>query len=307
MLDKLFKKKPKNYSIKVTGLNVSYGKKKVLNNIHFTINKKDVFGIIGLSGSGKSTLLKSLMGFINYKGLIDKTQDSIGYCPQEEAFFNELSLKENILLYGNMNSTSPNIALSRAQKLMNELMIKESLDKLAGELSGGQQKRLNIILSILHDPNTIILDEPFAGLDYMNRLLLWNFIKHLKRKGKTIVLTTHLLNEAQKNCNNLLIISKGKKFALGSISDLKRSLKFKQYMSIKFNYLSKENKDKIKTYCRRRNYWVLSTNERTISFGIPDVNARRKLLSMIKRLDVKYSVTEFRPPTLNELFMVSVK
>jgi len=303
----LLKKEKKNYSIKVRGVSVYYGKKRVLNNIHLRINRRDVFGIIGLSGSGKSTILKALMGFVNYQGIIDKAKDSIGYCPQDEAFFNDLSIQENIILFGNMNSTSPSLALSRAKKLMNELQVNEGLDKQAGELSGGQQKRLNIILSILHDPDIVILDEPFAGLDYMNRLLLWQFIKQLRRKGKTVILTTHLLNEAQKHCNNLLIISQGKKFVMGSISDLKRSLKFKQFINLKFNYLNQDTKEHIKDYCRKRDIRILWITDKTMSFGLPDGDDRDNLLSMIKRQDAKYKVIEYRPPTLNELFMVSVK
>jgi len=307
MFKGLFKKEPKNYCIKVNGLSVSYGAKKVLKDINLTIRRKDVFGIIGLSGSGKSTLLKSLMGFVNYHGFIDQSTGKVGYCPQDEAFFNELTIRENVLLFGNMNSTPKNLSLSRAKKLMNELKINEAVDKFAGELSGGQAKRLNIILSILHDPEIIVLDEPFAGLDYLNRVLLWDFINHLKRKGKTVILTTHLLNEAQKHCNNLLIISEGKKFAMGSISDLKRSLKFRQYISVKFKYLNKENQKKIKRYCIKRRFWVLELDDNGASFGLPDSDERNNLISMIKRLGISYGITEYRPPTLNELFMVSAQ
>ncbi|MFA5406622.1 MAG: ABC transporter ATP-binding protein [Candidatus Nanoarchaeia archaeon] len=305
-LKSLFHKPVINYSVSIKGLSVRYGTKTVLDNLSFTIGKRDIFGIIGLSGSGKSTLLKALLGFTHYNGLI-KRGKSLGYCPQDEAFFNELSLKENALLFGRMNSLDSGIALSRASKLLKELEVNESLDKMAGQLSGGQQKRLNIILSILHDPDLIVLDEPFAGLDYLNRSLLWDFIKRLRRKGKTIILSTHLLEEAQKHCNNLLIISHGKRFASGSINDLKRSLKFRQYISLRTKYLNKDNELKIKSYCAKKGLKVIELSDKTMSFGLPDTESRKNLLSIIKHLGIKFVITEYRPPALNELFMVSVK
>jgi ABC-type multidrug transport system ATPase subunit len=169
------------------------------------------------------------------------------------------------------------------------------------------EKRLNIILSILHDPRIVILDEPFAGLDYINRLLLWDFIKHLKSKGKTIVLTTHLLNEAQDHCNNLLIISEGRKFAMGSINDIKRMLSFQEYISFKFNYLNRDDQRRIRNYCKRRGYWILNLNTKMAGFGLPSSSKRKNIIGMIKRLDTPYDIAEYRPPTLNELFMVSIK
>ncbi len=303
----LFHKKVVDYSFKVKGLRVSYHSKEVLKGISFTVRKKDIFGIIGLSGSGKTTLLKALMGFIRHKGDILKGYDRIGYCPQGNAFFKELTIKENIMLFGNLNSVSAGKSMSRAVKLMKELLIREPLEKLAGKLSGGQQKRLNIILSILHDPDTIILDEPFAGLDYVNRLLLWRFIRQLRGKGKTVVLTTHLLGEAQHYCNNILVVSDGKRFASGSISDIKRSLKFRRFLRLKFNYLSNAAEEKIINYCRERGIKILELSENAGAFGLKQAADRQNLLSMIKRHGVKVRIDEYRVPSLNELFMVSVK
>jgi len=305
-LKSLFRKEPVNYSVSVKGLSVRYGTKTVLDNIGFTAGKRDVFGIIGLSGSGKTTLLKAIMGFTHYNGSI-KRGKSIGYCPQDEAFFNELSLKENVMLFGRLNSVDSKTAINRATKLLKDMEVNEPLDKMAGQLSGGQRKRLNIVLSLLHDPELIILDEPFAGLDYLNRSLLWGFIRHLKSKGHSIILSTHLLEEAQKHCNNLLIISHGKRFAHGSISDLKRSLKFRHYLNIKIKYLSQDNAKHIKEYCKKKGLKVVTLDDNGAGFGLPTNDERRGLLTMMKRLGVKYMIREYRPPELNELFMVSVK
>ncbi len=299
-----FKRERKSYCLKVNGLTVSYGSRRVISNLHFTVKRRSVFGVIGLSGSGKSSLLKAIMGLVRFSGFIDYS-GSIGYCPQDNAFFSDLTILENVKLFGNLSGTPLSVAVKRAKSLMKELLIDLPFSTVAGELSGGQQKRLNIILSLLNNPNIIILDEPFAGLDYVTRLLLWGFIKRLRRDGKTVILSTHLLNEAQEFCNNLLIISGGKRFALGSISDLKRSLKFEQFVSLRFSYLNSVLSERIRHYCSVRGFKVISLSERFGSFGLPGVDERNNFISMIKRLGVKFKVEEFRVPSLNELLMVS--
>lgn len=304
-LKEFFKEPERDYCFKVKNLSVNYGRHNVLKNLSFTIDKRDVFGIIGLSGSGKSTLLKALLKFTGYQGFVDKSKSVIGYCPQEGAFFEDLTIKENVLLFGNLSNTPVKQSLRMAGRLMKELKLKKPLDKMVEELSGGERKRVNIILSILHDPGVVVLDEPFAGLDYLNRLMLWDFIKHLKSRGKTVILTTHLLNEAQKHCNNLLILSQGRRFAMGSISDIKRSLRFQEFINVGFDYLNKDDQASIRSYCKKRGFWVLGLNNRAGSFGLPSSDKRRNLVGMIKRLGTDFEVVEYRPPTLNELFMVS--
>ncbi len=303
----IFQKEKIDYCLKVSQLNINYGSKKVLQDINFVVENKDIFGILGLSGSGKSTLLKAIMGFTNYSGYIRHSEKRVGYCPQDDAFIPELSIQENIKIFAYLNSTTTKTATERAIKLMKELDLNEPLNKTSDELSGGQKKRLNIILSILHEPKTIIMDEPFAGLDYKNRIILWRFIGELKSKGKTIIITTHLLEEAQDNCNKLLIISHGKKFAQGSISDLKRSLKFRHYIKIRFKYLNKENTEKIIDYCKKKGFKVIQLSDNTAGIGLPIEEEKENLLSVIKRMNIEYKIEELRQPSLNELFMVSIK
>ncbi len=301
-----FKKQTKRYCLKVNDLTVKYGKKLVLKKVDFTVGKGDLFGIIGLSGSGKSTILKSILRLIRYKGRIDFNEKGVGFCPQEDAFFYELSIKENAILFGSLQRIKYTTIITRLKHYMKELELDEPLSKLAGELSGGQRKRLNIILSILKEPGVIILDEPFAGLDYLNRLLLWRFITKLKKRGKTIILTTHLLEEAEDYCNKILIIKEGKRFALGSISDLKRRFKFKLYARIKVSYISAALLEKIKYYSKKRNIRVLSVFNNEISLGFPGEDIYENFLKFIERSGKEYKVIELKPPTLNELFLVSL-
>jgi ABC-2 type transport system ATP-binding protein len=293
--------------VNVKSLSIKYGIKNILRNVNFSVDKRDTFGIIGLSGSGKTTILKALMKLLPHYGLIEfsKTVKNIGYCPQEDAFFDELTIKENAIIMSSLVSVDYLTLMHRLKVYMKELMLNEPLNKLASELSGGQKKRLNIILSLLNDPELVIMDEPFAELDYLNRSLLWQFIVKLKGKGKTVILTTHLLEEAQKYCNKILIITNGKRFALGSIAELKRRFNFNQFMRIRFNYLNKQNLLKLKDYCLKNEALVLEAFNNYVSFSLPNEEFKALLETFFNNNGLKYSIVEFRPPNLNDLFLVS--
>ncbi len=299
-----FKRESKPFALRVKSLIVKRGSRIVINKLSFTVPKRGVFGVIGLSGSGKSTILLSLMGLINYSGLIERDNVVISYCPQGDAFLDDLTISENIRVFSWLQGVNYGVALRRAKDLFKELMINEPLNKLAGDLSGGQRKRLNIVLSLLNNPSIVLLDEPFAGLDYVTRSLLWGFIKRLGR-SKSVLLTTHLLSEAQQYCNHLLVIG-GKRYLSGSISDLRRVLSFNEFIRIKARINSSVIK-KLRSYCELINVKLISVNNSGASFGLPGVIERKKLLTYLRKHGVDYNVIELRPPTLNDLFVVSVK
>jgi len=306
---KLFEDGQRDHLINVKSLAVNYGKHKVLDKVSFNLDNRDIFGIIGLSGSGKTTILKALMKLVRYNGLIEFSDKikRIGYCPQDNAFLEDLTIEDNALIMGSLLRVDNNTINNRLNSYMKDLMLNEPLNKPAAELSGGQKKRFNIILSLLHDPQLIIMDEPFAGLDFLNRSLLWYFILKLRRRGKTVVLTTHLLDEAEKYCNQILIISNGRRFALGSINALKRRFNFNYYMRVRFDYLNKNNLAKLKDFCSKRDSMIIELIANYAGFSIPNELFKKELEDYFQKLKLDYSIIEYRPPTLNDLFMVSSK
>lgn len=312
---KFFRKEEKksNLALKVQNLGFKIGNKWIVKDISFKVKQGDIYGIIGLSGGGKTTLLKLLMNLISkssgkiefFGGKINKKY--IGFCPQEDSFFQELSIKENIILFSSLRGIDYKQAIERGKKLMKKLHLEEDIDNLAKNLSGGQRKRLNIILSIIHNPKIVLLDEPFAGLDYYNRKLLWNFFLNLKKSGITTILTTHLINEAQEYCNRILIIDKGKKFASGSVSELKRKFKFYAYLKVKFQYLSNKKFREIEEYCKKNNIKIVEKFENEVSFSLQEEKDEQRIIDFLKKKELHFKVVEFREPTLNDLFMITIK
>ena len=256
----------KSIPLSAESVRFAYNNKEILQNVTLDIKENAITAIIGKSGSGKTTFLKLVAGIIaqKYGGDIKIfgrskifKKNVMGFVPQEIALIPDLSILDNIKIAGLNLGINEELALQKATELMKLLRLEEDLYKKPTELSGGQKVRLNIILSLLHDPKIVILDEPFVGLDFRNRRLLWHFLTSLKKKGLSIVLTSHLLSETQEHADRLVILEKGKVFFNGDLNSLKNKLKVKFILEIKFSRISKESLIKLEKYCNYKSIKIL--------------------------------------------------
>ncbi|MDA3836247.1 MAG: ABC transporter ATP-binding protein [Nanoarchaeota archaeon] len=313
-LPKFLTKKPKkkHTPLKTQEVKFSYGKQAVLQDISLEIKEASITAIIGKSGCGKSTFLKLISGIISksHKGKIkifgkNKTwnKNKLGFVPQELSMIPDLSIKDNINLAGLNLGISERTAMTKAKELLELLKLNEDLDKKPDELSGGQKVRLNIILSLLHNPQFLILDEPFVGLDFQNRKLLWHFLESMKKKGKAIVLTSHLLSETEEHVDRIIILKNGKVFFTGKPEKLKEKLKIKYIFEVKFAYLSKENLQQIKDNCYIKRIPILDHYDKYIMFALESENTRDQLTRLFKKLNLSYEELSLREPNLDEIFL----
>lgn len=207
----------------VNNLSKKYNEVYAVNDISFKVNKGEIFGLLGPNGAGKTTTVEILEGLISPdsgEAIIDgidaikntkKIRSIIGIQLQQNAFFENLNLYEIIDVYSKLYSSNndPNIILEKV-----DLVSKK--DASYNELSGGQKQRLAIGIALVNDPVVIFLDEPTTGLDPQARRNLWELINNLKSQGKTILLTTHYMEEAEELCDRVAIIENGKIIALNS-------------------------------------------------------------------------------------------
>ncbi|MFW5846531.1 MAG: ABC transporter ATP-binding protein [Nanoarchaeota archaeon] len=293
-------------------ISFSYTNQAILKDITLNLKKSEILAIIGKSGSGKSTFLKLISGIISkkYAGKIKIfgkpkffKKSKIGFVPQELSFIPDLSLYDNIRITGLNLGLSEKTALNRAEKFLTFLKMDESLNKFPRELSGGQKVRFNIVLSLLHEPEIIVLDEPFVGLDFSNRKLLWHFIESLKNKGKSIILTSHLLTETQEHVDRLIILKNGKILFNGNLERLKQKFKLNYIFEIRFSRLSKDNFNKIKKYCTYKEIPILDNYERYLMIGIKTEKQRKMLLNLFSKLNLQFKEISFREPNLDEIFL----
>lgn len=210
-----------------------FGEVVAVDNINLEVRRCEVFGLLGPNGSGKTTTMRLILGLLeptsgevkvlgyNMPLERDKVIDKIGYVPQKFGLYEDLTVVENLEFYGKAFNLRGGKLWNRIKELLNDLDLWEYRHRIAGKLSGGTKQRLAIATSLLHDPELIILDEPTAGIDPPLRRYFWGIFKNLKREGKTLIVTTHYMDEAER-CDRLAVMSRGKVVALGTPRDLKR-------------------------------------------------------------------------------------
>lgn len=205
-----------------------YGSFPIVNDISLSIKSQQIFGILGSNGAGKTTLLRMLCGVIpSTKGQItingvsvEKSKHLFGYVSQHVGLYEDLSVWENLKFYATLYSVDDT---PRLTMLLHRYGLDAYRNRLCGTLSGGYKRRLGIACALSHDPDILFLDEPTAGIDPLTRKLLWDDLYALRQEGKTIVVTTHYMGEAQR-CSTLLFLSHGRSLALGTPESIKASL-----------------------------------------------------------------------------------
>ena len=216
--------------IHVKQVSRSFGTSTVLHNIELSIAKGEIFGLLGPSGSGKTTLIKLIAGIdIPSKGSVTvmNTQmpslemlGNIGYMAQAEALYNELTAKENLQFFGALYGLKGKALQERMMSVMELVGLQDAMNKLVVNYSGGMKRRLSLAVALIHQPPTLILDEPTVGIDPVLRQSIWHELEEISRQGTTIIVTTHVMDEAER-CDRLGMIRAGKLIAAGTPAELK--------------------------------------------------------------------------------------
>jgi ABC-2 type transport system ATP-binding protein len=216
--------------VSIRNVSKVFGKQTVLQDINLDIQKGEIFGFLGPSGAGKTTLVKQLIGLdLPTTGEIDlfgKRMPSldliqkVGYMSQSDALYTELSAKENLEFFATLYGLKGAARKQRIQEVLEIVQLNEHLTKLISQYSGGMRRRLSLAAALLHEPDLIILDEPTVGIDPVLRQSIWDRFYDLKNAGKTLIVTTHVMDEAEK-CDRLGMIRDGKLIAVGTPTDLK--------------------------------------------------------------------------------------
>lgn len=222
--------------IEVEGLVKHYGKVTAVDGVSFGVEHGETFGLLGPNGAGKTTLMEILCGLrkldqgkVTVSGF-DLRKDSrkvrsvIGFCPQETLLYDLLSVRENFSFSASLYSLDRRKFKERVEFSSKVLGVGEFLDRRVGQLSGGMKRRANLAASIIHDPPIVILDEPTVGFDPTIKREFWELIKNLRKSGKTVLLSTHDMYEADEICDRVAIMEKGKIAALDKPHILKKTI-----------------------------------------------------------------------------------
>ena len=206
----------------------NYGRKSVVDGVSFSVAAGDIFGLIGPNGAGKTTTIRMMMdivkpdaGQISILGeqLAESTKDRIGYLPEERGLYKKLTVTETLDYLAELKGKQP--AEGRAQKLLQRLGMLAHKDKKIEELSRGMSQLIQFLSTIIHDPQLIILDEPFSGLDPVNTQILKEIVLELRSQGRAIIFSTHQMNQVEELCDRILMINHGRVVLYGQLADIK--------------------------------------------------------------------------------------
>ena len=230
--------------LSINNLTKFYDRKKVLDSLYLELNQGEIYGLLGANGAGKTTTINIICGLLNYDSgsilingdkISHKTKYLLGIATQENLLYSQLSCIENLAFFGKIYGLKGTKLKSSIYHSLESVKLLDYKDETVTNLSGGMQRRLNIALALIHSPQLLILDEPTTGLDIEIRYDIWQLILRLKQQGITILLTTHLLDEAEKLCDRIGIMKKGTIIQEGSLSELKNIIPAKELIFIKTN------------------------------------------------------------------------
>lgn len=238
-----------NIVVYLNNVDVKYDKLTILNKINFSINKGEIVGLLGPSGAGKTTLVKAIIGMKSVENgeirVFDEVMPkldittNIGYMAQSDALYEDLSGIDNVIFFGSIFGMKGKILKERAKEVLSLVELENDSNKLVKNYSGGMKRRLSLAIALVHTPKLLILDEPTVGIDPVLRQKFWNEFNRIKAKGGTIILTTHVMDEAYK-CDKLALIRDGKIIAEGSVNEIIESSGSKDIEEAFLFYSSKE-------------------------------------------------------------------
>ncbi len=216
--------------LKLENISKRYDDKIAVDNLSLSVPKGSIYGVIGPNGAGKTTTIRMIMDIIapdagkvliNGQNAVADFKNKVGYLPEERGLYKKMTLEEIISLLAEIKGCSRNFINERIPIWLDKMSLGEYRKKKVEELSKGMQQKLQFITTLLHEPDLIILDELFSGLDPLNIELIKNILLEEKRRGTTILFSTHVMEQAEKLCDYICLINKGKKVLDGRLAEIK--------------------------------------------------------------------------------------
>lgn len=215
--------------VSIEDFTMKFGSKTVIDNLSFEINKGETFGLLGSNGSGKTTILRALLGIypatkgkllINGKKFTPELGGKIGYLPEERGLYKKENVLDVMTYFGQLKGIERQAAKEWSLEYLKRVDLADKAKMKIDKLSGGQQQKVQLGVTIMNNPEILILDEPTKGFDPINRRLLMDIIDEQKAKGSTVILITHDMTEVERLCDRLLLLKNGNKHAYGTVSEV---------------------------------------------------------------------------------------
>lgn len=292
--------------LKVESVEKNFIGKKAVDKISFSIDKPGVFGLLGTNGAGKTTTIRMLLGIITKdKGEITWNSHNVtrknvnfGYMPEERGLYPKSKIYDQLMYFAELKGMKKSEAQENIKKWVKKLEIEEYINMPAEKLSKGNQQKVQFAMAVMHEPELIVLDEPFSGLDPVNTELLKNIILELVKEGKYIIMSSHQMVSIEEFCTDILILNRGKTILKGNLKQIKESYQDKTVEVIVDRNIDAQIQEVgLKIYNNVDNHYVLE---------IKDQSAPSKLLNKLVEEQVAITKFEIKKPSLNDIFVEKV-
>ena len=292
--------------LKVTNVTKSFLDKKAVDNISFSIDSPGVFGLLGTNGAGKTTTIRMMLGIIKkdsgeitWKGKeVTRKNVNFGYLPEERGIYPKSKIMDQLVYFGKLKGMKKDEAIEKVKYWAKKLEVEQYLEMPAEKLSKGNQQKVQFIIAVMHNPELIILDEPFSGLDPVNAKILKDVILELVKMGKYIVMSSHQMTQIEEFCTDVVILNKGVIVIKGNLKEIKNS-----YPCNKLEISTKEN---IEDYIENVG---LTVNFNKNNEYVIDINGEEKANELLKTLtlnNIKIMKYELKRPSLQDIFIEKV-
>ena len=280
--------------------------KKAVDNISFSLDKPGVFGLLGTNGAGKTTTIRMLLGIIKkdsgeirWNGQkVDRKSVNFGYLPEERGVYPKVKIYDQLMYFAELKGMKKKEADEAIMDWAKKLKVEEYMQMPAEKLSKGNQQKIQFMTAVIHNPELVVLDEPFSGLDPVNTELLKNIIIDLVKNGKYIIMSAHQMATIEEFCSDILILNKGKTVLQGNLKKIKD-----EYPA---NKLQIDVNESIDTYITKLKLEKEFENNNSYIIKLTDESKAHELLKILVENKIVINRFEIMKPTLNDIFIEKV-
>lgn len=219
-----------NYAIDCKSVKKTYGEVVAVDNLSFHVERGEIFGMLGPNGAGKTTTIRMALDIIKPTAgqieilsgpMTEAKKSQIGYLPEERGLYEDMGLQETLVYLGQLKGLASPKAKERTKKYLQKVELWDSRDKKVKELSRGMRQKAQFAAAVMHEPELIIIDEPFSGLDPVNTRLIKDLIIQLSADGAAVIMSTHMMHQVEELCSRILLINQGREVLYGPLADIR--------------------------------------------------------------------------------------
>lgn len=292
--------------LKLTNVSKSFAGKKVVDNISFSLTSPGVYGLLGTNGAGKTTTIRMLLGIITKDGgeitwndrPVNRKDVNFGYLPEERGVYPKVQIIKQLLYFAELKGMDKSEAEKSIHEWAKRLKVEEYLGITAEKLSKGNQQKIQFMTAVIHNPDLVVLDEPFSGLDPVNTNIIKDIIINLINNDKYVIMSAHQMATIEEFCKDILILNKGKTVLQGNLKDIKS-----QYHA---NRVQIDTNVDISKFIKDANLNLEIEKNHQYTIKISDEESAENLLQTLVKNNIKISKFEIMKPTLNDIFIEKV-